>query len=198
MNRLIVPRDIATRKAALTETEEDNFPNGRSTMHSFVTDKKLRNNEEMCVRDENGDFVLSEKDILGKWPTAAKFRAMNAKCCRLAFLAPKSRIANIFRVHGEGISTFQGAQSGDPDLGIPNDPPFGFDMQNPAEGYPCVNLLPDGRCSYYETGVPRECGRYPIVPDHLSSAFGIEITTCSVTFDENGNKITACDGCGAF
>lgn len=206
--RLIVQRDIENRKAMLAEGEEDNFPKGRKTMHTFVVDAKLRNNEEMCVRNPDGSFVITDNEIL-KVPqnrttlSTPQLERMTAKCCRLAFTMSKDKIANIFRVHGEGIKTFQAAMSGDEATGVDNDPPFGFDMQNPDDGYPCVNLLPDGRCSYqvdYDYDYkPQRCKRFPVQVDHITgTAFGIPITTCSVTFDEDGNQLTPCDGCGAF
>ena len=198
MRRLITQRNIDERKAQLADGEEDNFPNGNTTMHSFVTDKKLRNNEEMCVRNPDGSFVISVDDIVGSLPSEAAAAQMKAKCCRAMFSISKENIAKIFRVHGEGIKIFQAAAAADIGLGTDNDPPFGFDMQNPEDGYPCMNLLPDGRCSVHESGKPYQCDIFPKQLSHLGADFGAEITNCSVTFDDDGNKLTACDGCGAF
>ncbi len=210
-------RDIAERKAVVEARGNeypDNYPNATRSYHSFVTDIELRNNEGMAERNyapgqnpnhkPRGEFKLTDKEVLGIGPTddllTPAHRAMGSKCCRLIFFFDEKRVANIFRVHGEAIQLYQAAQGGDIDQGIIPDLSFGFQMQDRANGYPCDQLLPNGRCGQHVVNVadinsekPQRCKLYPWNEEVLKT-----ISTCSYTWDNNGNRSGSCDGCGAF
>lgn len=203
----VLPRDIDTRKQALLENEHDNFPKtgvpGATTMHSFITDKKVLNNEECSERNPDGSFVLSDLEVLGlaEEPIATIDPNCSAKCCRGVYHLTTKQLAGIMRVHGQGIKLYQAAKGADEEDGTPNDPSWGWDMQNPAEGYPCVALQPDGTCGWHEaghiaeeSGKPTQCKMFP-----RSEAVLLQvehpITTCSYKFNAQGKRSGACDGC---
>ena len=181
--------NVQEEKAKLKQGEHDNFPKGAErTTHKFVKDKKLRNNEEM--------FRLADDEIVIGPVRTANALTQPAQCCRLAFHMDKRKIATIFKVHGEGIEYFSGWDS-DPEESGQIDPEFGYQMQKPDEGYPCTELLPNGRCKHHkpnetdmESEKPFVCKLFPSMPHHLD-----RISVCSYTFDENGVRSGTCDGC---
>jgi len=105
---------------------------------------------------------------------------MSDKCCRLAFHIQLDRIASMHIVHGEALKFFGCSVSGDIDLGIPDDPLWGFDLTKPEEGFPCINLGEDG-CSYHPEGKPHRCKNYPTFEKELT-----QIVSCGYEFDEEG------------
>jgi len=197
MIKPIKPINIADRIKKLAKGEFNNYPKGTETYHSFVTDKQLRNNEEMCERNKDGSFVLSENETLGLTNEENYIKPyheeLKTKCCRGLFLLTLTQLSNVFRAHGEGISLRQLAFSGDKDLNIDPDPSWGFLMQDYENGYPCINLLPNGKCKYHGDNKPKACVNFPTVGN-----IPISIKDCSVTFDINGKIDTPCNGCGAF
>lgn len=183
--------NVQAEKALLKQNENDNFPKGAiETSHQFRKDVKLRTNEEM--------YILSDDEILGPGPTITPaHELLNAKCCRLVFHLPKEKLAKIYRVHGEGIAYFCGTDGFDPDFNIPHCPDYGFDMTDRDNGFPCVNLLPNGNCQLHQAhedltifSHPAACKRFPQVPEVISL-----INTCSYTFDINGNRSGTCNQC---
>ena len=112
------------------------------------------------------------------------------KCCRLAFNGSPDKIASIHVVHGEGIKFFGCSIGGDEDLGIPDDPLWGFDLTKPEEGFPCINLGENG-CSYHPEGKPHRCINYPTFEKELT-----QIVSCGYEFDEKGVRTGSCDRCG--
>jgi hypothetical protein len=114
---------------------------------------------------------------------------MSDKCCRLIFDVSLDAIASMHVVHGEGLKIFGCSIKGDVDLGIPDDPLWGFDLTKPKEGFPCVNLGVDG-CSYHPDGKPDRCKKFPVLEQHVILA-----PTCSYQFDEEGNRTGSCNRC---
>ena len=172
----------------LKPNEHNNIPKCVSTSHEFRKDKKFRSNEEM--------FHLSDDEIINN-REINKDLSLPSKCCRLAFLMDKSQLANIYRVHGEGIRIYDGGNTEDSELNIPKDPDFGFDMTKPEEGYPCVNLNKKGGCKLHggheditKQSHPYVCKLFPRFEHSIRN-----ITTCSYTFDKNGNRSGVCNGC---
>jgi len=124
------------------------------------------------------------------------FRADNPdmlnKCCHLIFSLDLDRIANIYLVHGEAIDLFQLATSGDPDLNEEDDPEWGWEMNHPDEGFPCMNVSQDG-CSWHVSGgKPKRCGAFPYFEQDIRL-----IDTCSYNFNPQGMRTGNCDRCGA-
>ena len=115
---------------------------------------------------------------------------MSDKCCRLIFHLPLDRIASSHIVHGEGLKFFGCSVAGDVDLGIPDDPLWGFDLTKPEEGFPCINLGENG-CSYHPEGKPHRCINYPTFEKELT-----QIVSCGYEFDEKGVRTGSCDRCG--
>jgi len=115
---------------------------------------------------------------------------MSDKCCRLIFHISLDRIASSHVVHGEGLKFFGCSVGGDVDLGIPDDPLWGFDLTKPEEGFPCINLGEDG-CSYHPEGKPHRCKNYPTFEKELT-----QIVSCGYEFDEEGVRTGSCDRCG--
>ena len=182
--------NVAAEKAALKQNEKDNFPKGAvETSHQFRKDVQLRSNEEM--------FNLTDDEILGAGPLITPaHELLPAKCCRLIYHQTKDQIAKIFRVHGEGIAYYSGADGFDPDLGIPACPDHGFDLTDRDGGFPCVNLLPNGNCQLHMAhedltiaSHPASCKRFPSHPSNLRL-----ITTCSYTFNKTARS-GVCDQC---
>lgn len=202
----ILPRNVARRKAELKDNEISNFPKGgpnQTTMHSFITDKKVLDNEECSARNPDGSFVMSDLEVLGLFHDLVDsyISSLPAKCCRGAFQMTTKNLAGIMRVHGQGIKLYQAALAADKEEGYLNDPSFGWDMQNPGEGYPCVALKEDGTCGWHEanhtdmkSGKPINCKMFPMNEDQLTNA-AYPIRTCSYTWDAQGNRSGVCDGC---
>lgn len=63
-----------------------------------------------------------------------------------------------------------------------------FDMEDEANGFPCVHLTESG-CDIHETKPP-SCTVYPSKESSIEYCVG-----CSYTFDENGNRSGTCNGC---
>lgn len=148
---------------------------------TFRTDKLYRDNEEM--------WPLSDDEILIN--VVADPNA-TAKCCRAAFVYARKPLADIFRVFGEGIEIMYSTDSGSFAEGIPPDPPWGWDMTKPEEGFPCINLTADGKCGVHDHK-PYRCGLWPESPTGME-----RMPTCSISFDEQGNRTGVCDGCGSL
>ena len=181
-------KKVKDLRKALKEDEIDNFPKGAiKTDHSFMTDRKYRDNEEM--------FKLSEEEIFPGLIITEHIKTLGQQCCRAVYHFDKKRLANVFKVHGEGIKIFNGSQGADPDFDIPEDPYFGWDMQNRTDGFPCIALLPDGKCSYHKTGKPHACSRFPFRETSLTVP--VVKDKCSIRF-EAGKFVGTCNGCGAF
>jgi hypothetical protein len=202
------------------QEEAQNWPKGSGlSTHTFmegemspVVDRRYYNNEEIAflyqVRRNvlmNEGMSRKEAELQAKievlpiiYPEVdiVNFREnnpdMTSKCCRLIFSLPLDRIATYHIVHGEGLKFFNNSQKGDVDLGIPDDPLFGWDLTKPEEGFPCINLHEeDGGCHYHESGnKPDRCKRHPVKESDVQF-----ITTCSYNFDENGVRTGTCDSC---
>jgi len=114
---------------------------------------------------------------------------MSDKCCRLIFDIDLDRIATMHIVHGEGLKFFGCSVGGDVDLGIPDDPLWGFDLTKPEEGLPCINLGVDG-CSYHPDGKPDRCKKFPVFEKDVILA-----PTCAYQFDKEGNRTSSCNRC---
>ncbi len=189
-------RDVEHEKRRLKSGEHDNFPKGaKTTGHTFRKDKQLRSNEDM--------YPLRDDEILPGEILTEHVKTLPSKCCRGAYHMTKGQLANVYRVHGEGLACYGAAQGpesfwaldkdGKPTLAtLPADPDFGWDMQNREEGFPCIALQSDGKCGHYEAGHPRSCMAFPHDQHALRS-----IPTCSYTFDEAGVRSGECDGCEA-
>lgn len=160
--------------------------------HIFREDKLKPSNEDV--------YPLSTPEILTK--PVVRDPDATAKCCRGAFQMDDEMIATIFRVHGLGIKTYVASQPSDAvevwENGamvtkiIPADQLFGWDMTKPQDGYPCIALLPNGKCKY-QNQKPRRCMAYPTFPIELR-----QIEGCGYTFDEFGNRTGECHGCGSL
>jgi len=196
-------KDVEAEKKKLKEGEHDNFPKGaKSTAHSFRKDKKLLSNEDV--------FKLTDDEILPGDVITPHIEKLGQKCCRAVYHLDKKRLAKIFRVHGEGIELYNIAQDGETvyatnpqgelvEVNIPDDPDYGWDMTNRKDGFPCIALLPNGKCAHHEDGKsdlasskPRTCKMFPRTSQDLP-----KIATCSYTFDKETGKIRSgtCDGC---
>lgn len=153
----------------------------KQTDHRFCTTKKCRDNEEM--------FALSDEDALPK--NINRDPDLTAQCCRGAFHLSDKNIVTILKVHGEGIEFYNATQPADPDTGTPADPEWGWDMSRPKEGYPCIALTADGKCSHHPNK-PAQCKAFPKRNPEKP------IVGCSYIFDENGVRSGACNGCGSL
>jgi len=203
----------------VTKEEAQNWPNGcsRST-HIFmdletspIVNRSYYSNEEVHEyysgkRDEyleqgyslNDAEKQAKIDVLPSiYPNVdlANFKEdnsdMTAKCCRLIFHIALEKIGSYHIVHGESLKFINSSMSGDEDLGIPDDPSFGWDMTNPSAGFPCINLDVDGDCTYHVTeNKPYICKQYPTTSKEIE-----EISTCSYSFDIDGNRTGSCNGC---
>lgn len=173
-------RDVEYEKKCLLDHEHDNFPCGAvRTDHRFCTHRKFRTNEEM--------HQLSDDAILPGEILTSLIKVLPSKCCRGVYHHGKEGLANIFRVHGEGIALYSGTQDGDPE--------FGWDMQDRVNGFPCIALQADGKCGYEEQGKPHACKLFPVSREVLGRSMSAPITVCSYTFDENSKRSGECDGC---
>ena len=191
-------RRVEDIRAEMGPSDKDNLPKGaKRTKHQFRTDVQLRDNEEM--------FRLTDDEILPGDTVTPEIQALGQHCCRGAFHHTKHVLANIYRVHGEGIKVFGGDQPADPDEGIMRDDPvFGWDMTNRAEGFPCTELLPNGHCKHHaanttamDSNKPHRCKLFPQVRGRLEVP--VPMTKCSYTFDANGTvRSGSCDGCAGI
>ncbi len=112
---------------------------------------------------------------------------MTSKCCRLLFHTSLENIATYHIVHGEALKFFGCTRNGDVELGISDDPLWGFDMTKPEEGFPCINLDLEGAdCTIYSEN-PNLCGLYPFNENNL-------ISTCSYQFID-GVRSGSCNQC---
>ena len=212
-------------KETVPEKERRNWPCGcRVSSHRF-SDKAEKpgchrpyyNNEELFAiyKAYRENFVAEGDDketaerkaklqILDElfpevtWKTFAETNQhLPDKCCRLAFHQDPEKIANWFLVHGEAIEFVNTTQSEDPDLGIPDDPDWGWDMTKPKEGFPCVNLTPDGCPHHAATGKPHTCNIFPLFPRDARLAVG-----CSYRFEKVSpgrfKREGTCDRCGVL
>lgn len=111
-------------------------------------------------------------------------RAMNNKCCRLAYLLPEAKIARIFEVYGEDLTVW--------DNSLEDDPKHGFLMQKPEEGYPCDRLTPDG-CQFDLGSIPKplRCQNFPVSEQDLHL-----IDTCGFYFVD-GVRQGGCNRCSS-
>jgi Fe-S-cluster containining protein len=108
---------------------------------------------------------------------------MKSPCCRLINLISKNKLELIKNgVESDGI--FRSNSQKD----IKNETNFGWDMTNEAEGYPCERLGVDG-CRIYEVR-PDCCHNFPNSPKLLS-----KLPTCSISFNDKGEKIGTCNRC---
>jgi len=184
-NLIMIEKDVKKEKIKLKENEHDNFPKGAvKTSHKFCTYKKFRSNEEM--------FKLTDEEILPGPIITPHIESLGSKCCRGAYNLSKKALINIFKVHGEGIEVYIGSQEEHTvdaltldnrlvEVVVPEDPEFGWDMHDRENGFPCIALLPNGKCKYQEEGQedfesekPKVCKMFPSLPSVLKN-----IPTCS-------------------
>jgi len=114
------------------------------------------------------------------------------KCCRRIFTLSLDRIAITFTTHGEAIQLFTCSVEGDPDLEEQDDPEWGWEMNNPGEGFPCMNLSQDGCSWHVSNGKPKRCNAFPVYESDLTL-----ITTCKYKFNPQGARTGSCNRCGA-
>ena len=70
-----------------------------------------------------------------------------------------------------------------------DDPKWGWDLTNPEEGFPCINLTAAG-CAYHNTTKPWACSRFPSRERSLEF-----IPNCSYSFDSQGVRSGSCNRC---
>ena len=108
---------------------------------------------------------------------------MKSPCCRLINLLDKSKIV-LMKSGAESDGIFRNNSQ----KSIEEGTNFGWNMKNEAEGYPCVKLGADG-CSVYEDR-PQCCHNFP-----NTSKLLIKLPTCTISFNDEGEKIGTCNGC---
>ena len=108
---------------------------------------------------------------------------MKSLCCRLINLLDGNKIA-LMKNGAESDGIFRTNSQGDIKAGTN----FGWDMTNETEGYPCEKLNNDG-CTIYESR-PNCCINFPNSPKLLN-----RLPTCSISFNDQGEKIGTCDKC---
>jgi len=203
--------DYTRTPAEVSADELQNWPKGcRESSHAFMVNRVYYHNEEVFylyklrwnelvfkdgmetkaaqkqAKIELLSIIYPDEDLIN---FTENNKNMSDQCCRLIFHLALEKIATLHIVHGEGLRFFGCSVSGDVDLGIPDDPLWGFDLTKPEDGLPCINLGKDG-CSYHPEGKPNRCKNYPTFEKELT-----QIASCGYEFDKDGNRTGSCNRC---
>ena len=145
------------------------------TWHRFAATGSRRTREQMSK--------LTDEEVIPGDLITEHIASLPAKCCRGVYnFYSKTGLADVFRFHGESIAQMT--------MSSPGEPEWGWDMSDRENGFPCVALLADGRCSHHGEGKPKVCVDYPRVAHDNAN-----VSTCSISFDAAGAQVGTCDGC---
>ena len=195
-------------KKDVPEEESRNWPKGAvKSSHEFsdkdkrtVVDRAYYDNEDLAYlfqlrrneltfqqgMDPEKAIIQAKEELLSiVYPNVdlIHFKENNPnmpdKCCRAIYSYSLASIATFHIVHGEALKFFNLSTSGDEELNEWDDPKWGWDLTRPEEGFPCINLRPNG-CIYHkhpQIKKPVRCFYFPYFKSNVDA-----IPSCSYSF----------------